>query len=248
MRHEDVDIPAADGVADAYLMVPEGGPHPGVLLFPDAFGLRDRIAEMAERIAEAGYAVLAPNLLYRGGRSPLVDLSALNDPAQRQSLFDTIMPLVQALDSDAITRDAERYLDFFAAVEGVDPGPVAITGYCMGGTNALRVIEAFPERVRAAACFHAGSLVTEAADSPHRRVGNITGAVYFGHADHDHAMTAEQIMTLENALDDAGVTYRSELYEGASHGYTMSDTAAYDEAAEQRHWRNLFALLERMPG
>lgn len=248
MRQEDVDIPAADGVADAYLMVPEGGPHPGVSLFPDAFGLRDRIAEMAERIAEAGYAVLAPNLLYRGGRSPLVDLSALNDPAQRQSLFDTIMPLVQALDSDAITRDAERYLDFFAAVEGVDPGPVAITGYCMGGTNALRVIEAFPGRVRAAACFHAGSLVTEAADSPHRRVGNITGEVYFGHADHDHAMTAEQITTLENALDDAGVTYRSELYEGASHGYTMSDTAAYDAAAEQRHWRNLFGLLERMQG
>ena len=58
-------------------------------------------------------------------------------------------------------------------------------------------------------------------------------------------MTAEQIKTLEAALDEAGVTYRSEVYEGAEHGFTMSDTAAYNAAAEQRHWENLFALLER---
>lgn len=245
MRQETVDIPAADGTADAYLVVPDGGPHPAVMLFPDAFGLRPRIAEMAGRIADAGYAVLAPNLLYRGARSPVVDLSGLSDPAQRETVLTTLRPLLQQLDADAIRRDAQAYLDYLETVDGVDSSPVVITGYCMGGTNALRVIAAFPERVRAAACFHAGNLVTDAADSPHRLVGNITGEVYFGHADQDHAMTAEQIQTLETALADAGVTYRSEVYE-AGHGYTMSDTAAYNEAAEQRHWRNLFALLDRV--
>lgn len=247
MRKEMVDVPAADGVADSYLVVPDGGPHPGVLLFIDAFGLRPRIEEMADRIADAGYAVLVPNLLYRGGRSPLIeDMSALEDASQRESVFGKIMPLVQGLDTDKITRDAEKYLDFFAAQDGVDDGPVVITGYCMGGTNALRVIEAFPDRVKAIASFHGGRLATDQPDSPHLRVGNITGEVYFGHADNDHSMNAEQIATLEKALDEAGVTYRSEVYEGAGHGFTMSDTAAYDEAGEKRHWENLFALLERV--
>lgn len=245
MRQDMVDVPATDGVADSYLVVPDGGPHPAVLLFPDAFGLRARIKDMANRIAYAGYAVLAPNLLYGGGRSPVVDLSGLNDPAQRRSLFGKIMPLVRNLDAAALTSDAEHYLDFLATVDDVDNGPVVVTGYCMGGTNALRVIEAFPQRVQAAACFHAGNLATDAPDSPHLLVGNITGEVYFGHADNDQSMTPAQITTLERALDEAGVAYRSELYEGAGHGYTMSDTAAYDEAAERRHWDNLFALLER---
>jgi carboxymethylenebutenolidase len=244
MRKGMVDVPTEDGVADSYLVVPDGG-GPGVLLFMDAFGLRPRIEEMADTIAARGYSVLAPNLLYRGGRAPLFDMAGLDDPTRREALFGQIMPLIMALDTAAITRDSERYLDFLAAQDGVEPGPVVITGYCMGGTNALRVIEALPDRVKAIASFHGGRLATDQPDSPHLSVGNITGEVYFGHADNDHSMSPEQIKTLESALDEAGVTYRSELYEGAAHGYTMSDTAAYNAAAEQRHWENLFALLER---
>ncbi|WP_033295867.1 dienelactone hydrolase family protein [Amycolatopsis jejuensis] len=246
MRKEKVDVPAADGIADAYLAVPDGGPHPGVLLFPDAFGLRPRIEEMADRIADAGYAVLAPNLLYRGGRCPQIDLTALADPDRRGDVFGTLMPLIQGLDTAAITRDAEKYLDYLAAQEGVAEGPVVITGYCMGGTNALRVITALPDRVKAIASFHGGRLATDEPDSPHRRVGAITGEVYFGHADQDPSMDADHIKTLEHALDEVGVPYRSEVYEGASHGYTMTDTAAYHEEGEKRHWENLFALLERV--
>ncbi|MBB4683294.1 dienelactone hydrolase family protein [Amycolatopsis jiangsuensis] len=249
MRKEYVDIPAGDGVADAYLVVPDGGPHPGVVLFVDAFGLRPRIEEMAERIAAAGYAVLAPNLLYRGGRSPMVeDMAALADESKREAIFGKIFPLISQLDTAAITRDAQMYLDFFHAQEGVAEGPVVITGYCMGGLNALKVIEALPDRVKAIASFHGGRLATDDPDSPHLRVGAITGEVYFGHADQDHSMDAEQIKTLERALDEAGVTYRSEIYEGAGHGFTMTDTAAYHEEGEKRHWANLFALLERVNG
>jgi carboxymethylenebutenolidase len=246
MRKENVEIPAAEGTADAYLVVPDGGPHPGVLLFPDAFGTRPRIEEMADRIAAAGYAVLAPNLLYRGGRPPLVDMAALEDPARRESEFGKLMPLLQTFTVEAMNADAEKYLDWFAAQAGVAEEPVVITGYCMGGTQALRVIEAFPDRVKAIASFHGGRLATDEPDSPHLRVGSITGEVYFGHADQDPSITAEQIKTLEDALDEAGVTYRSEVYEGATHGYTMTDTAAYHESGEKRHWENLFALLERV--
>ena len=102
-----------------------------------------------------------------------------------------------------------------------------------------------PPAPTAAASFHGGWLVTDAPDSPHRGVGSITGEVYFGHADADQSMTPEQIATLEKALDAAGVRYRSEVYPGAHHGFTMADTPAYDERATERHWAALFDLLDR---
>ncbi|MEV6487976.1 dienelactone hydrolase family protein [Actinoplanes sp. NPDC051633] len=242
-----VDITTGDGVADGFLVRPDGdGPFPGVLIFMDAFGLRPRLREMAGRIAERGYAVLVPNTLYRGGRSPLVDLDGLADPDRRGEIFGQVMPLVHALDTLRITRDAQSYLDFLAGQEGVAAGPVVIVGYCMGGMNALRVIEAYPDRVRGIASYHAGRTVTDQPDSPHLHVGSITGELYLAHADHDHSMSADQIKTLEAALDEAGVRYTSELYEDAPHGFTMSDTAAYREEAEKRHWATLFAFLDRV--
>jgi carboxymethylenebutenolidase len=247
MHRTMVDVPTQDGVADAYLVRPDGqGPHPGVLMFQDAFGLRPRLEEMADRVAERGYAVLVPNLLYRGGRAPQFDLSGLADPERRGKVFEKIFPTIQALDAAAITRDTKAYLDFFHAQVGVDPEPVVVVGYCMGGTNALRAIEAYPDRIKAVASFHGGRLATDKPDSPHLRVGAITGEAYFAHADNDRSMTPEQIKQLEAALDAAGVRYRSEVYEGAPHGFTMADTAAYNEAAERRHWVNLFELLDRV--
>ncbi|RZQ59663.1 dienelactone hydrolase family protein [Amycolatopsis suaedae] len=247
MRGRMVDVPAADGTADSYLVVPDGdGPHPGVLLFEDAFGLRPRLFEMADRVAGRGYAVLAPNILYRGGPCPQFDLADIGDPDRREAVFGRVMPFIRDLDTSAIGRDTQAYLDFFARQDGVDPGPVVVVGYCMGGLNALRAIEAHPGRIKAVASFHGGRLATDEPDSPHLAVGSITGEAYFAHADNDHAMTAEQIRMLESALDSAGVRYRSEVYEGAPHGFTMSDTAAHDAAAEQRHWENLFALLDRV--
>lgn len=249
MGQTTVDITTVDGVADAYLVRPdEEGSFPGVLLYMDAFGLRPRLAEMAARIAAQGYVVLVPNLLYRGGPAPLVDLAGLAEPERRNEIIGQLMPRVMALNTESITSDTAAYLDALAGQDGVAAGPVAVVGYCMGGTNALRAIEAFPDRIAAVASFHGGRLATDAPDSPHLRVGQITGELYFGHADQDHSMTADQIKTLEAALDEAGVTYRSEVYAGAPHGFTMSDTPAYQEAGERRHWTNLFALLERTFG
>ncbi|MET7670024.1 dienelactone hydrolase family protein [Micromonospora luteifusca] len=246
MQTTTVDIPTDDGVADASLTRPEGnGPFPAVLLFMDAFGPRPRLVDMAERIAARGYLVLTPHLFYRAGRAPLFDLSRLGEPDQRGALFEKIMPLVGALTPEVISRDTGAYLDFLAARDDVRPGPVAMTGYCMGGTNALRAIEAYPDRIAAVASFHGGRIVTDAPDSPHLGVDSIIGEVYFGHADQDQSMTPEQIATLEKALDAAGVRYRSEVYEGAHHGFTMADTPMYHEQATERHWVALFDLLDR---
>ncbi|MBQ1069896.1 dienelactone hydrolase family protein [Micromonospora sp. D75] len=249
MQPTTVDVPTPDGTADAYLARPDsGGPFPPVLLFMDAFGLRSRVAEMAATIAERGYVVLAPNLFYRAGRAPLIDLGALADDSRRGALFESIGPMMAALTPETVARDTAAYLDFLAAQPDVAPGPAAITGYCMGGMNALRAIEALPDRIAAAAAFHAGRVVTDAPDSPHLGLGTVSGELYFGHADADPSMTAEQIAVLKKALDAAGVTYRSEVYPGARHGYTQSDTPMYDEQATKRHWAALFDLLDRTFG
>jgi carboxymethylenebutenolidase len=242
-----VDIPTPDGVADAYLVTPgDGGSHRAVLVFMDAFGLRPRLREMAERLASHGFAVLVPNLFYRAGRAPLYDSSSgLRDPDRRAEIFAAAAPMMRALTPDTIAEDVRSYLDFLADREEVASGPVAVVGYCMGGAHALRAIEAFPDRIAAMASFHGGRLATDAPDSPHLRVGQVTGELYFAHADGDPSMPAERVKALEAALDDAGVRYRSEVYAGAQHGFTMADTAAYHREAEQRHWTSLLELLDR---
>ncbi|MEV6636872.1 dienelactone hydrolase family protein [Actinoplanes sp. NPDC051470] len=238
-----MDIQTRDGVADSYLVRPPGdGPFPGVLLFMDAFGLRPRLEEMADRIAERGYAVLVPNLFYRFGRTPLVDLAGMSDPDRRGEIFGTVMPMIQDLSRDKVISDTESYLD------ALGTEAVVAVGYCMGGRNALVAAEGHPDRIKAVASFHAGGVVTDQPDSPHLHVAALAGntELYFGHADNDRSMTADNIKALEAALDDAGVTYTSELYPGAPHGFTMSDTAMYHEEGEKRHWMRLFELLDRV--
>ena len=241
MRSSSVDVATADGVADAYLTRPEGdGPHPAVLFIMDAIGLRSRIEEMADRVAAQGHVVLAPNVFYRAGRAPVLALPDSSDPDERAGFMDAVRPLVEQLTPERVVGDGAAYLEYLA---GVAPGPVAITGYCMGGRVGWRIAAAHPDRVVALGSFHAGGLVTDAPSSPHLSAGDLKAELYFGHADQDRSMTVEQIEVLERALDDAGARYRSELYEGARHGYTMADTAAYDEAACERHFTELFALL-----
>jgi carboxymethylenebutenolidase len=246
MHQASIDIPAADGAADGYFVKPGGpGPYPGILLFMDAFGVRPRLREMADRIAARGYAVLVPNLFYRNQASPLVSPEELSDAEKRGAAFGRLMPMMQTLTADRVIADTNAYLDFLAAQDGVAPGPAGAVGYCMGGRNALIAMSALPDRIAVLGSFHAGRVVTEEENSPHLAVGSITGEVYFGHADNDGSMTPENIAALEKALTEAGVKHTSELYEGAPHGFTMSDTAMYDEAGEQRHWVALFDLLDR---
>ncbi|SES48489.1 carboxymethylenebutenolidase [Pedococcus cremeus] len=241
-----LDVPTADGAADALFVTPAtGGPHPGVVMFMDAFGLRPRLEEMASRLAGQGYAVLVPNVFWRSGRAPVVELPDLSDPLARGTVFERLGPVMKALTPELATRDADAWLDFLARDERVADGPVGALGYCMGGALAIRLAAHAPERVAAVATFHAGRLVTDAPDSPHRLFGRLGCEVYVAHADHDHSMSPEHQQVVGEALASAGVEHRTELYEGAAHGFTMADTAAYDDAATERHWEALLDLFAR---
>jgi carboxymethylenebutenolidase len=243
-----VDIPLMDGVCDARMAAPVGEePYPGVLYFMDAFGLRPVIDDWIARIAGQGYVVVAPNLLYRGQRSPLVDNpSDMLDAEKRPAIFAKLRPMMQELTTERAMQDASEYVDFLGGLPGVRQGSIGVTGYCMGGRMAIRTAGARPDRVGAAASFHGGGLATDAADSPHLLADVITAEVYVGHADHDEGMPPEQQARLEEAFVGAGVPYRGELYVDAPHGWTMADTAAYRQDAAERHFERLMELLNRV--
>jgi carboxymethylenebutenolidase len=243
MRSSTLEIRTPDGVADAYLTKPdEGDRHPGLLFVMDAFGLRRRIEEMADRIAARGYAVLAPNVLYRAGHAPVLPFPDMSQAGARAEFFKDVRPLLDQLTPERVAADGGAYLDELAKVADE---PFAITGYCMGARVGWRIAAAHSDRVAALAGFHGGGLVSDDAQSPHRSAGALRAEVYLGHADQDPSNSAEQIATLDGALDDAGVRHRSEVYGGARHGYTMADTPAYDEQACERHFAALFDLLDR---
>ncbi|MGC4998270.1 dienelactone hydrolase family protein [Streptomyces sp. DT195] len=241
-----VTIPTRDGDADAYLTHPaDGKPHPGVLFYQDAYGLRPWLNGMADRLAAEGYTVLVPNVFYRRGPAPVVELPEFIDPPSDPTIWERLGPLVHSITPEQAERDADAYLGWMARSPLVADGPVAVTGYCMGARLALRTAATHPGRVAAAAGFHGGNLATEEPDSPHLGAGRITAELYFGHADQDPSLPEEQRRRLEDALTAAGVRHTSEVYEGAPHGYTQKDTSSYDAAAEERHWEALNSLLRR---
>ncbi|MFF2422850.1 dienelactone hydrolase family protein [Streptomyces mirabilis] len=246
VRGTSVNIPTQDGSADAYLAHPDDNTaHPAVLFYMDAIGLRPRLKEMADRLAGAGYTVLVPNLLYRHGPAPVVELPDFIDAAARPALFEQLIPIIKELTPEPAMRDADAYLSWLAACPQAADGPVGATGYCMGAGLALRTAGTYPERVATAAGFHGARLATDAPDSPHLLADRVTAELYFGHADQDASLPPEQIERLDKAFTEAGVRHRSEVYTGAHHGYTMADTAAYDAKATERHWAALLDLFDR---
>jgi carboxymethylenebutenolidase len=238
-----IDVETPDGVADCYLTRPDdAAAHPGVLFVMDAIGLRPQIKRMADRIAAEGYVVLAPNIFYRAGRAPLwLDVN-LGDPDARAEFMKTIRPLAAALTPEAMASDGEAYLNRLS--EFAD-GKVGITGYCMGGRHGWQIAAAHPDRVAALGGFHTGGMVTDGDTSPHLRAPEVKATIYWGHADNDQGMTPENIAELNRVMDEAGVTYTTEVYAGAMHGYTMADQGAYNEEAAERHFTALFDLLGR---
>ncbi|WP_405800980.1 dienelactone hydrolase family protein [Streptomyces sp. NBC_01506] len=232
-------IPTADGQADALAAYPDhGGPHPGVLMYADGFGIRPVVREMARELAGHGYYVLVPNLFYRHGPAPVIELPEHIGEEVRPAVFAQLMPLIEAHTAERALSDADAYLTFLTTRPEVGAGPVAVTGYCIGGLLAVRTAAAHPGQVAAVAGFHA----PVGADGPDS-LATITAQVHFGHAEGD--VTPEALAELNRALDAAGVDHTSEIYPGTVHGFTMADTDAFDPAALQRHWDHLLPLLDR---
>lgn len=244
MPTKTLPIPTPDGQADAFAAFPDRGErHPGVLLYQDAFGVRPELEERARELAGHGYYVLVPNIYYRHGPAPVIELPDHIGEDIRPAVIARLMPLIEAHTTEHVLRDADAYLRYLTIQPEVSPGPVAVIGYCVGAALAMRTATAHPEQVAALAGFHPGFVVTDAPDSPHRLAHKVTAQVHLGLAEGD--MSPEAIGELNQALDTAGVGHTIETYPDTIHGFTMSDTAAFNASALQRHWNRLLPLLDR---
>jgi carboxymethylenebutenolidase len=237
---QDVEIQTADGVAKAGLFAPAGpnASKAGVILYCDAFGPRPALYGMAERLADAGYFVLVPDLFYRAAPYGPFDTNAFNNEATRGEL----RALLQATTQDMTAADTGAFLDTLE--EAGATGRIGTVGYCFGGGRALTAAATYPDRIAAAASFHGGNLASDAPDSPHRKAADIRGRVYVGMAGTDSSFPPAQSAKLAEALREAGVDYVLENYVGMPHGWTVSDHSVYDAQGAERHWKRLLAFFE----
>lgn len=229
-------ITTADGSCDVTLFTPDGaGPWPGVVMYPDAGGVRDTFREMAARLAGYGYAVLLPDVYYRHpGWAPFEMAGVFSDAKERARLF----ALMHGVTTEVMAADAAAFFDYLAARPEVAGERFGVCGYCMGGRTCLVVAGRLGDRVAAAASFHGGGLVSDGDDSPHLLADAIRAAVYVAGAKGDASFTAAQARTLAEALTAAGVDHTIETYP-AGHGFAVPDNAPYDEDAAERHWTAL---------
>jgi carboxymethylenebutenolidase len=238
----DVQVPATDGHSNCTLHVPEGhGLWPGVLVFPDAGGVRETFRQMGDRLAGMGYVVLIPDIYYRGGQWAPFDVATLfTDDEERARMRRLAAPLT----NEAIIADAGAYGNFLLARPEVTGSAIGTTGYCLGGRMSLIAATGLGHKIAAAASFHGGRLaVADDPSSPHLAADRITATVYVAGAEDDGSFTAEQAALLESALTGAGVDHTVEFYP-ARHGFAVPDNPTYDVQAADRHWAALRDLYQ----
>jgi len=246
----NVEIKTPDGTCDAAFIHPKTGSHPGVLIWPDAFGLRPSMREIARRIAAEGYAVLVPNPFYRIAKAPFSDASSFSfqNPADMAKLRP-LMASVNAADNPE--KDAAAYVAFLDAQKEVNKAKkIGTQGYCMGGPLVVKTAAALPNRIGAGASFHGGGLVTDKPDSPHLLASKIKARMYFGIASNDDTRQPDAKDKLREAFAEAKVPAEIEVYPGALHGWCVPDmplqngAPIYSKPDAERAWGKLVALYK----
>jgi len=248
---KNVEIKMPDGVCDAAFIHPASGSHPGVLIWPDAFGLRPSMRDIAKRIAAEGYSVLVPNPFYRLAKAPVIA-----DPSSFSFSNPTDMAKLQPLMASigapgAAEKDAPAYIAFLDAQPQVNKAKkVGTQGYCMGGPLVVRTAATLPDRIGAGASFHGGGLVTDAPTSPHLLAPKIKARMYFGVAANDDQRQPDAKDKLKEAFAAAKVPAEIEVYPEALHGWCVPDMPMqngkpiYSKPDAERAWAKLVALYK----
>src|SRR5467141_1954177 len=197
VTESDVSVMTPDGTADCYFVHPASGTAPGVLVWPDIFGLRPAFRQMGKRLAESGYSVLVVNPFYRVKKAPTAETGATT-PIQQ------LMPLAQGLNETTQMVDAKAFIGWLDQQSSVARNrKMGTQGYCMGGPIALRTAAAVPDRVGAIASFHGGGLVTTNPNSPHLQAAKTKAQLLIAIAANDDQRSPTDKSVLKETFEKA---------------------------------------------
>jgi carboxymethylenebutenolidase len=247
MIEHNVEIATADGIMDTFIVHPErGGPHPVVIFYMDAPGIREELRDMARRLGTVGYTVVLPNMYYRAGTGTTLNYGRMREEGSPER--ERMWQLMNSINNALITEDTRTLLAFIDAQPYAQPEAIGCVGYCMSGQYVLTVAAAFPDRFSAMASFYGVGLATDRPDSPHLRVSAVKAEMYFGFAEVDSYAPPPVVAELEGALQATDTVYEVEHYPGTEHGFGFPQRPAYNKDAAERHWERLFALFHRRVG
>ncbi len=246
MSEKDIEIKMPDGTADAVLYTVDGGKKsPGVIHYPDIMGIRPSHRAMANRLSGEGFTVVLVNPFYRTVRGKCFDFTPNFGGDERT--MKRFGELASPLTPEKMESDATAFVNFLSSHESVSDAKIGAVGYCFTGQVALRTAAAQPQKIGAIASFHGGGLFTDKPTSPHLALSRIPktngAALYFGHAVKDHSMPQEAIEKFDAALKAWGGKYESEIYAEALHGWTVSDSAAFNPPQAERAFKKLTSLF-----
>ncbi len=239
VTESEVTVKTPDGTADCYFVHPSSGTAPGVLVWPDIFGLRPAFRQMGKRLAESGYSVLVVNPFYRTKKAPTAENGAATP-------IPSLMPLAQSLNATTHMTDAKAFIGWLDQQASVAKNrKVGTQGYCMGGPIAFRTSAAVPDRVGAVASFHGGGLVTPNPDSPHLQASKTKAQFLICIATNDDQRSPNEKNVLKETFASAKLPAEIEVYENAAHGWCPPDSGVYNEPQAEKAWARLIALYSK---
>ena len=207
----------------AYLAKPEGaGPHPGVLLIHEFFGLNADIVAKADILAREGYTVLAVDAY--GGKTTKQLLRAI--------LFVTTTP------QERISRNVDAGYAYLAGLDGVDPGRIGAAGFCFGGTQVMQLGTRNPD-LAAAAIFYGSGPIQDPAELG---VLGQNGPVFGIFGEQDQSIPVSQVNGFKLAMDARGIDNQVTIYPGVGHAFVHADNITAPGAAQDA-WRELLDFL-----
>ena len=240
MIERQIEIATPDGRMNTFICHPErDSPHPAIIFFMDAPGIREELRDMARRLGTVGYYVMLPNLYYRSNVEELASAAAAASVDMRQKALQ----LMATINIPMVMQDVDALLAFAGQDKAASRGPMGCVGYCMSGQYAINAAVRHPERIRAAASMYGVALVTDKSDSPHLAPQRTDARLYFGCAEKDQYAPPEMIERLRAEISAKGGNAEVEIYPGTGHGFAFPSRPVYDKPAAERHWERLFTLF-----
>lgn len=220
---EKVELSVSDGTRmTAYVARPqEVGPHPGLIVFQEAFGVNHHIRSVAERFAAEGYAAIAPELFHR--TAPAGFEASYTD-------FPAVMPHMQAVTAEAAEKDARAAYDWLHSNSQVKAAEISCVGFCMGGRVSFIANSILP--VHAAVSFYGGGIAPGLLD----RAPKLHAPMLLIWGGKDKHVTPEHRRSVTEALTAAQKIYVNAEFSRADHGFFCDERAAYEPHSARQAW------------